>query len=248
MTNHTILAITVTSLLAVSSTSVTAKTLVETEQQREQRQTESLTTGTGMIIGGILGGPLGAFATGMLAGLFTKTYHDKQNLAKAENLMQQQDQTIARYQQQLQQADQNYQQELIALQHSYQQAGQLQLQNLLLSLQFKTGQSDIPAYYQSQLDALAQLLKQAPQLVVQLSGYTDLQGNAQFNQQLSEQRVNAVKQALIARGIDSEQLTTYAYGATAPVEATKEQPVSFYDRRVMIQLKPANNALVDNRY
>jgi len=58
---------------------------------------------------------------------------------------------------------------------------------------------------------------------------------------LSIARVNAVKNALIARGVRAERINLFAYGEQAPVVANNEKEVSFYDRRVVIKLQPSEN-------
>lgn len=52
---------------------------------------------------------------------------------------------------------------------------------------------------------------------VEISGHTDSQGSAEYNQQLSERRANAVKDYLVELGVKADRLTTVGYGLTKPI-------------------------------
>ena len=249
------IAIVISSALVFTPSVVLAKDL-STQQQKHQQHTfhkpkgEELGFGVGAIIGGILAGPAGAFITGLAASLLIKDSNSKENITQLETALvsqQSANQTdFANFQHQLQNVEQNYQHELLTLQQSYQDSGQLQAENLLMSLQFSTGSSDIAAIYHPQIQALAKILQQSPQIIIDLSGYTDLQGSEQLNQTLSQARVNAVKSALVDYGINDTRINTQAFGESAPVVAKTDKEVSFYDRRVVIQLHRNNNQTAKN--
>ena len=67
----------------------------------------------------------------------------------------------------------------------------------------------------SQLKIVANLLKGSKK-ALNISGHTDDIGTAQYNQQLSERRAQAVKEALIAHGVSEEQITTVGLGKRQP--------------------------------
>ena len=63
------------------------------------------------------------------------------------------------------------------------------------------------------LNRLVSYLRNTPDAKVKLDGYADRQtGNADINQELSEQRVIAVRQYLVSRGIDPTRISTAAHG------------------------------------
>ncbi len=70
---------------------------------------------------------------------------------------------------------------------------------------------------------LAKFLADNPDLIVQISGHTDNVGSAQHNQQLSENRANAVKEALVKLGIPQHKIITKGYGSTMPVSNRDEE-------------------------
>ncbi len=63
------------------------------------------------------------------------------------------------------------------------------------------------------LNRLVRYMRNTPDAKVKLDGYADKQtGNAEINQELSEQRVIAVRQYLVSRGIDQSRISTAAHG------------------------------------
>ena len=135
----------------------------------------------------------------------------------------------------------------MAIQSNQHNTSQLQAENLLMSLQFPTGSSEIKDHYHEQIIALVNILKQTPTLRVDLSGYTDLQGSESLNKALSFARVNSVKHALLKEGITSDRIYLHAFGEQSPVVANNEQPTSFYDRRVVIKLKSHDKANLEQQ-
>ncbi|ARD46174.1 sortase-associated OmpA-like protein PdsO [Colwellia sp. PAMC 21821] len=220
----------------------------QAEQESSAQLKEEIGFGTGMVIGAVLGGPIGAFITGIAGNMIAKNMNatDKiDNLSNAYKKEQQNNATsLARYQEKIEQAEQSYQAELIALEQNYQAASQLQAQNLLMSLQFSTGSSEIKSHYQEQIASLARIVQQSPNLTLDLSGYTDKQGSDELNQAISLARINAVKNALIDLGVKADRISLFAFGEQQPVVASVDKEVSFYDRRVVIKLK--NTALAND--
>lgn len=68
-----------------------------------------------------------------------------------------------------------------------------------------------------EIDKLVALMKDYPELVIEVSGHTDSKGNDAANMTLSQTRSQAVVNALIKKGIQKEKLIAKGYGETAPV-------------------------------
>lgn len=67
------------------------------------------------------------------------------------------------------------------------------------------------------LNLNAQVLKDNPKTKVRIEGYTSASGTEEYNQRLSEDRANAVKDYLVnVGGIDSNRLSTIGYGEANP--------------------------------
>lgn len=71
---------------------------------------------------------------------------------------------------------------------------------------------------QPRLDEIAAALSADPSITdVDITGYADRLGSAQYNLKLSERRANAVRDYLVARGIDGARLKAYGKGEANPV-------------------------------
>ena len=243
--NLCVVAITAMSLLHVPG-SIAA---TQIEEQKSSKN-EGIGLGTGMIVGAIFGGPAGAFITGVAGGFIGKTMDVEKDMDALELTLNQQEkehqQQVAMFQQKLKQSELSYQRELLALEQNYQDLSQIQAENLLMSLQFTTGSSKIAPHYKEQIEALANLLNKSPKMNIDLSGYTDLQGDETKNHHLSLARVNSVKNALINYGIKPERIQTFAYGEQFPVVANAQKETSFYDRRVVVKLHQSSNQMANN--
>lgn len=68
-----------------------------------------------------------------------------------------------------------------------------------------------------EINKLVALMKEYPELVIEVSGHTDSKGNDAANMTLSQARSQAVVNALIKKGIQKEKLIAKGYGETAPV-------------------------------
>jgi len=224
------------------------------ESQLSDRNKEGIGLGTGMVLGAIFGGPVGAFLVGVTGTLLVKTQNDKDNMEdlQASLTKQEKEYSIAMHQfrNKFENSEQDHQLALSALEQNfdkkYQQASQLQAENLLMSLQFPTGSSELKPHYNDQIVALSEMLQQSPNLFIDLSGYTDKQGSEKLNKSLSMARVNTVKNALIDQGIQAERIQLFAFGEHAPVVANSAKEVSFYDRRVVIKLHNDNEQVANN--
>jgi OOP family OmpA-OmpF porin len=60
------------------------------------------------------------------------------------------------------------------------------------------------------------ILKENPQIKVEIQGHTDDIGTAEYNQMLSEKRANSVMNYLVENGIDPTRLTAKGYGEERP--------------------------------
>ncbi|MCB9032908.1 MAG: PD40 domain-containing protein [Chitinophagales bacterium] len=75
-----------------------------------------------------------------------------------------------------------------------------------------------------ELDKVVALLKENPNLKVEIGGHTDNTGNADYNLLLSKRRAESVVQYLVGKGIALNRLTAKGYGMTKPlVDNTNEQ-------------------------
>ncbi len=84
------------------------------------------------------------------------------------------------------------------------------------------------------INKLADILIQNPNEKVLIEGHTDNTGSAVHNQQLSEQRANAVRDALVARGVSPDRMATRGLGEAFPVASNDTSAGRQQNRRVDI--------------
>ena len=72
------------------------------------------------------------------------------------------------------------------------------------------------------LDELVGLLKENPNVPIELSAHCDYTGNADSNKRLSQRRAQSVVNYLIAHGIEKERLTPVGYGKERPKKVRKK--------------------------
>ena len=70
------------------------------------------------------------------------------------------------------------------------------------------------------------------------SGHTDSTGTAEYNQQLSLNRANAVRNHLVGNGVDTRRVTTEGYGESQPVADNDTESGRQLNRRVELRIVP----------
>ncbi|HEX7219292.1 MAG TPA: OmpA family protein [Burkholderiales bacterium] len=89
------------------------------------------------------------------------------------------------------------------------------------------------------LERLAQFLRKHPEHSVAIEGFTDSEGPASANERLSERRAQAVKFALVQKGIEPSRIDARGYGASFPVASNETEGGRSLNRRVEIVLSPS---------
>jgi outer membrane protein OmpA-like peptidoglycan-associated protein len=99
---------------------------------------------------------------------------------------------------------------------------------------FETGKANLLPGAQRAIDKLAEFLQDNPERKVLIEGHTDNIGSVTYNIDLSLRRAQAVKNALIAKGIEESRLLAHGYGETYPVASNKDAAGRQRNRRVEI--------------
>ena len=86
---------------------------------------------------------------------------------------------------------------------------------------YEFGRWELTKASETELDRLVKLLNDNPNITIELSAHTDLKGNDEFNNELSQKRAQSCCDYLIARGIEKERLTPVGYGESKPVMVDK---------------------------
>lgn len=106
----------------------------------------------------------------------------------------------------------------------------------LEKLIFALGKAEITDASYQELDELVEMLKQNDNINIQLEGHTDFRGNAKQNMKLSEERVEAVKEYLVNKGIDKRRIKTKAFGGTQPLSRGDDNEARRSNRRVEVRI------------
>jgi outer membrane protein OmpA-like peptidoglycan-associated protein len=72
------------------------------------------------------------------------------------------------------------------------------------------------------LDKLVALLKENPNVAIELSAHCDYKGPAEYNKLLSQRRAETVVQYLVEHGIEADRLTPMGYGKEKPKTIRKK--------------------------
>lgn len=95
---------------------------------------------------------------------------------------------------------------------------------------FDTGRSDIKPEGEAFIDSLVKAAGRSDARLL-IEGHTDNVGSDAANQTLSENRADAVKQALMARGVPSQRITTVGFGPSQPVVSNDTEDGRATNRR-----------------
>lgn len=101
-------------------------------------------------------------------------------------------------------------------------------------IQFAYNSADLLPESNPALDTIAARMKRNPRLEIKIEGHASAEGTPERNQLLSEQRAQAVRQALIERGIAEQRLTSQGYGSTMPIDSNESEEGRKLNRRVAI--------------
>jgi outer membrane protein OmpA-like peptidoglycan-associated protein len=107
------------------------------------------------------------------------------------------------------------------------------------NINFETGSAKLTAESQQQVQNIVAILKAYPKAKIKIGGYTDKVGNADANKKLSQQRAEAVMNAIKSAGANAGQLTgAEGYGSQfAKVDASASDEERRSDRRIAVQLR-----------
>jgi outer membrane protein OmpA-like peptidoglycan-associated protein len=112
---------------------------------------------------------------------------------------------------------------------------------------FDTGKAQLNPGAARNLDQLVAFLNDHPERHVEIDGYTDNVGSDSYNVDLSQRRADAVRQALVAQGIDPSRIVTKGYGKEFAVASNTEASGRQLNRRVEVVIGGADGAPVATR-
>lgn len=108
----------------------------------------------------------------------------------------------------------------------------IQLRNVF----FVQSQASLLPESYPELDRLVRIMKDNRTLEIQLEGHTDGRGDPRANLALSEERVEAVKQYLIGKGISEKRIVGKGFGGARPMVANDTEENRQLNRRVEFKI------------
>lgn len=101
---------------------------------------------------------------------------------------------------------------------------------------FDPGSADLTADTQPVVDDIAEILKKCGDLPIRVSGFTDSQGREVMNQQLSQDRADAVLTALRARRVPVSTFESIGFGEENPIADNDTEDGRDANRRIEFSL------------
>jgi outer membrane protein OmpA-like peptidoglycan-associated protein len=107
---------------------------------------------------------------------------------------------------------------------------------ILRNIFFDTNSSVLRPESKTEIERIANIMNDNPELKIEISGHTDSQGEDKYNQWLSEKRAKSVVDALIDSGIDPSRLEYVGYGELDPIESNLTEEGRQENRRTEFKI------------
>ena len=218
-----------------------AITAAEADSNSNEESSGNIGVGSGAVIGAVIGGPAGAILGAAIGGHYADTLHRstkvpnlEANLSIAKNDLDKTQDRVSRLNRSLFET----RGELDKL--GAEMAGLLleraAFEGLQMEVLYQTGDSALTESAAMRLARLAELLNKLPDMTVRLDGYADPRGDDVYNEDLSRQRAESVRDALIAAGVAMDRIALHAHGESGSAAADNDLDAYALDRKVRLRL------------
>ena len=220
-------------------TALSLVTMVPVAAQAAASKQERIGVGAGAVVGAAAGGPVGliigaAIGAGIgdnmgqkndeIETLSAELAASRSEVVRLERDIDRMDRDLDTLSAELQQLQQYSSPETVSLLAS----------GIVTDLLFRTDEAVLADTTGSRLHELATTLAAMPGIQVQLDGFADERGDEQYNQALSEQRVEFIRDQLVAAGVDASRITATAHGESPAQDDTVDSYA--LERRVSLKL------------
>ncbi len=107
---------------------------------------------------------------------------------------------------------------------------------VLKNVQFEFNSSELTAGSSESLDKVVDAMNEYPTLRIEIQAHSDNSGDAGYNQSLSEERANSVRDYLISKGIAPDRMEAKGYGESQPVADNDTREGRATNRRVELKV------------
>ena len=97
---------------------------------------------------------------------------------------------------------------------------------------FEVNKADLQPSSAPELNRAVELMKAMPSMEVEIAGYTDATGSAEYNKALAGRRANAVRDFLVQHGIPQNRVEARGYGEDSPIATNDTEEGRSENRRV----------------
>ncbi len=213
---------------ALAATLSAAPALASAKASKE----ESIGVGSGGVIGALAGGPVGFIVGAAIGAKIGDTFHQKNaqlddlqaSLVASRNSVASLENDMDRLGREIGRLNELARPELVELM----QAG------INMDLLFRTDEFALTDSTGDRLARLATSLASMPDIRVQLDGFADERGDAQYNYELSEKRVDFVRGLFVTAGVHPERIRVKAHGESVAQDASSDSLA--LERRVSVRL------------
>lgn len=106
----------------------------------------------------------------------------------------------------------------------------------LRNIFFDVNKATLRSESNAELERLVKLMKDVPNLKIEISGHTDNTGSATLNETLSQQRAEAVVLYLKQKGIAATRMTAKGYGSNRPIASNATEDGKQQNRRTEFEI------------
>ncbi len=231
-------------ILSLAMTPVMASSTASESDVSSNNTSEIIGLSTGAVIGGLIAGPIGLVVAGTIGLFIGHAQEQKDQIERAEThlvnnkvAMKSLSNDKKSLEERLMQSEKTQQlltQELAVTEQTLNHADKLE--QLKLNLRFEVDSAQVESFYTAQIEHLAMMMHENPELSVNLSGYSDPSGSADSNLKLSQARIESVKIMLVNLGVDEQYISTESFGESQSMQANRTASSNFNERRVDVQL------------
>lgn len=193
---------------------------------------ETIGVGAGGVVGAVAGGPVGFILGAAIGAKLGDTFNRRNE--EIDALSASLDESTSRVAA-LEGEVETVSREFVALKNrSMPELVELLEAGIAMDLLFRTDEHVLDEQTKERLADLGSKLGALQSVRIRLDGFADERGESAYNQALSEQRVEHVREILVAAGIDPDRITQAAHGES---EAADDRPDSLaLERRVSVEL------------